>query len=441
MYLHANAKLGLAGRLALVRAIEAGMSLKAAAAAFNVSPATAHRWWHRWRDSGRQRSALLDRSSRPHRSPRLLAAELQQRICDYRRQTGWGPRVVGGAIGVAHSTVWKVLKRAGISRRRSAVEEPANRYEWPCPGDLLDMDVCSYARFLRPGHRVRGDRSQRSRNWMRPETRVGYDHAHAIVDDHSRLAYVELHDDENAATVTAFVERALALLRRARDRRQAGDDGQRLQLRQEPLAAGAARPRPDPPPHDRALPATHQRESRALPPDDVARMGLRAQLPLTPTAQPSPATLARPLQHAKTAQLNRRPPTDQPRSQRPWGGHLASWRSAVGSGGRSGRSASARPPCAWPSPPAAASHRCTRWARRSAWAAPFRRPGGLRSRGSSARGAGRRARHRRGARPARASRRRGIRTHDGVRGWRRSRGRRRPGSSRCRRRPWTRRGA
>ncbi|MBA3809566.1 MAG: DDE-type integrase/transposase/recombinase [Solirubrobacterales bacterium] len=72
------------------------------------------------------------------------------------------------------------------------------------------MDVCSYARFLRPGHRVTGDRSQRSRNWMRPETRVGYDYAHAIVDDHSRLAYVELHDDEKAATVAGFLERALA---------------------------------------------------------------------------------------------------------------------------------------------------------------------------------------------------------------------------------------
>ena len=64
MYLHANAKLGLAGRLVLVRAIEDDCSLKAAAAAFNVSPATAHRWWHRWLDGGRQVSALLDRSSR-----------------------------------------------------------------------------------------------------------------------------------------------------------------------------------------------------------------------------------------------------------------------------------------------------------------------------------------------------------------------------------------
>ena len=210
MLLHANAKLGLAGRLALVRAVEDGVSLKAAAAAFSVSPATAHRWWHRWLEGGRQPQALLDRSSRPKHSPRLLAAELQQRICDCRRETGWGPRLVAGATGFAHSTVWKVLRRNDLSRRAAAVKEPANRYEWPCPGDLLHMDTSRYARFLRPGHRVTGDRSQRSRNWMRPETRVGYDYAHAIVDDHSRLAYVELQADERAATVTGFLERALS---------------------------------------------------------------------------------------------------------------------------------------------------------------------------------------------------------------------------------------
>jgi transposase InsO family protein len=214
MLLDANAKLGLAGRLALVRAIEDGLSLKAAAAAFNVSPATAHRWWHRWLEAGeearRSLGCLLDRSSRPHRSPRQLAPQLEEAICRCRRRTGWGPRLVGGATGFAHSTVWKVLKRAGISRPPKPIKEPANRYEWPCPGDLLHMDTSRYARFLRPGHRVTGDRSQRARRWSRPETRVGYDFVHAIVDDHSRLAYVELHNDEKAETVTGFVERALA---------------------------------------------------------------------------------------------------------------------------------------------------------------------------------------------------------------------------------------
>jgi transposase InsO family protein len=208
MFVHANAKLGPAGRFALVQVIEEGLSLRAAAAAFQVSPATAHRWWHRWLEGGRKASALLDRSSRPCRSPRLLAAELAERICECRRQTGWGPRLVAGATGVGHSTVWKVLKRAGISRPPRPTSEPANSYEWPCPGDLLHMDSSSYARFLRPGHRVTGDRSQALRG-RSVDSRVGYDYAHAIVDDHSRLAYVELHADEKAATVTGFVQRAL----------------------------------------------------------------------------------------------------------------------------------------------------------------------------------------------------------------------------------------
>src|ERR1700736_3521234 len=90
MLLYANAKLGLAGRLALVGAIEDVLSWKAAAAAFNVSPATAHRWWHRWLEGDGRPEALWDRSSRPKHSPRLLAAELQERICACRRETGWG---------------------------------------------------------------------------------------------------------------------------------------------------------------------------------------------------------------------------------------------------------------------------------------------------------------------------------------------------------------
>jgi transposase InsO family protein len=214
MMLDRNAKLGLAGRLALVQAIEAGMSIRAAAAAFSVSPATAHRWWHRWREAGEQArlslGCLLDRSSRPHHSPRQLAAELQERICACRRETGWGPRLVAAITGFAHSTVWKVLKRAGISRPARPAREPANSYEWPCPGDLLHMDVSRYARFERPGHAVTGDRSPRWRKATHSQKLVGYDFAHAIVDDHSRLAYVELHRDDRAATVTGFVERALA---------------------------------------------------------------------------------------------------------------------------------------------------------------------------------------------------------------------------------------
>jgi transposase InsO family protein len=209
MYLHANAKLGLAGRVALVRAVEQGLSLRAAAAAFGVSPATAHRWWHRWiaagEDARRTSSCLFDRSSRPRRSPRQLPPELAEAICACRRQTGWGPRLVAAATGFAHSTVWKVLRRAGISRPPRPVREPANSYEWPCPGELLHMDTSEYVRFQRPGHRVTGDRSSQDR-----QHRDGIDVVHAIIDDHSRLAYAEVHDDQKAATVVAFLERALA---------------------------------------------------------------------------------------------------------------------------------------------------------------------------------------------------------------------------------------
>src|SRR5712691_1716366 len=112
------------------------------------------------------------------------------------------------------------------------------------------------------------------------------------------------------------------LLRAARHQRQAVDDRQRLQLHQEPPTTRAPGRAGNPSPEDPALPPAHEREGRALPPDDGARVGLRPRLPLTSTAQPSAATLARALQHAPTAQLARRPTPDQPRAQRPWVGQL-----------------------------------------------------------------------------------------------------------------------
>jgi transposase-like protein len=105
MELHRNAKLGLRGRYELVLAIERGMSLKAAAAAFSVSPATAHRWWHRWRSADQQergsRVCLYDRSSRPRRCPRMLPGREQARICAVRRRSGWGPRLIAGSARIS----------------------------------------------------------------------------------------------------------------------------------------------------------------------------------------------------------------------------------------------------------------------------------------------------------------------------------------------------
>lgn len=215
MQIHGRAKLGPAGRLALTQAVIDGMTLRQAAGRFGVSVATAHRWWHRRLDATSDELVsgvwLFDRSSRPQRSPRLLDAIEQERICEARRHTGWGPRLVAGRTGHPHSTVWKVLHRHGLSRVKRSPREPARRYEWPCPGDLLHMDTARHARFERPGHAVTGVRDQTGAEKRAAEKRAGrgYDFAHAVIDDHSRLVYAELLDDERAATVTAFTSRAL----------------------------------------------------------------------------------------------------------------------------------------------------------------------------------------------------------------------------------------
>jgi transposase InsO family protein len=211
MELHRNAKLGLAGRFALVQAREAGLPVREVARRFSVSVATVSRWSSRWRQASPHERASLqclhDRSSRPRRMPRLLSPAQQERICAARNETGWGPRLLTLRTGYPHSTISKVLKRHGLSRPPRPEREPERRYEWPCPGDLLHMDVAHYARFDRPGHAITGDRTSTG---AEKRARVGYDYAHAIVDDHSRFAYAELLEDERAETVTSFVERALS---------------------------------------------------------------------------------------------------------------------------------------------------------------------------------------------------------------------------------------
>jgi transposase InsO family protein len=128
-------------------------------------------------------------------------------VCAERERTGWGPRLLAGQTGVAHSTVHAILRRHGCSRVPRPTRRAVCRYEWPCPGDLLHMDVKRYPRFARPGHAVTGDRRKTAAEKRRP---LGHDFFHAVVDDHTRLAYGELLSDERAPTVTAFVERALA---------------------------------------------------------------------------------------------------------------------------------------------------------------------------------------------------------------------------------------
>ena len=116
MHLHANAKLGLAGRRALVQSIAGGCSIRAGCCELQRlagnRPSLVASLASRQRPEHASLACLLDRSSRPRRSPSRLAPALERAICDCRRQTGWGPRLVAGATGFAHSTVWKVLRRA-----------------------------------------------------------------------------------------------------------------------------------------------------------------------------------------------------------------------------------------------------------------------------------------------------------------------------------------
>ena len=211
MKVHGNAALGPAGRLALAQAIESGMTQKAAAAAFCVAPATAHRWWHRYRaassEERRTGAWLRDRSSRPHRHPRRLSATEEEPILRARRETGLGPGRLAGICRRARSTIWKVLARHGLSRRQRSARQTYRRYEWSRPGALLHVDVARLARFERPGHAVTG---VRDKTGAEKRARWGYVYLHCVIDDHSRYAYVEQHPDQGGDTAAAVLGRAIA---------------------------------------------------------------------------------------------------------------------------------------------------------------------------------------------------------------------------------------
>ena len=148
-----------------------------------------------------------DRPSTPQRQPAKTSDELHDRVCDVRRRTGWGPRLIAAEVGLPHATVHRRLRRHGVSRLPKAPREQVRRFEWPCPGDLIQVDVKRFARFTRPGHRVTGDRYRSARE---KRAGAGWEFCHSAIDDHTRLAYTERHADERAPTVTAFIERAIA---------------------------------------------------------------------------------------------------------------------------------------------------------------------------------------------------------------------------------------
>jgi transposase InsO family protein len=198
-------KLGLAGRRELVGLVEQGYSLRAAAAALGVAPATAHRWWHRWRAAGEAERAslccLATRPPRPRSCPWGLSEAAERRILAARERTGYGPARLAGLVGFSRGTIWKVLNRHGVSRRLRGARQSSRRYEWAEPGALLHIDAMQLPKFERPGHWATGRGYQRSRG-------AGRIYVVSVVDDHSRLAYSELHSSENADTVTATLWRA-----------------------------------------------------------------------------------------------------------------------------------------------------------------------------------------------------------------------------------------
>jgi transposase InsO family protein len=204
---HRNAPLTPTGRLRMVQLVEEeGLTFEAAAAASGVAKSTVHLWVSRWREASAEARVTLrcleDRRSTPKTSPRRVPAAEERRICELRRRTGWSPRRLAPEVGRPHSTVHQVLRRGGCSRLPRPERPAVVRYEWPCPGQLLHMDVKRLGRFETPGHALTADRTRRSRG-------AGWEYVHSILDDCSRLAYSEIHDDERAATVTAFTERAL----------------------------------------------------------------------------------------------------------------------------------------------------------------------------------------------------------------------------------------
>jgi transposase InsO family protein len=204
---HRNAPLTPTGRRRMVELVEEeGLTFEAAAAASGVAKSTVHRWVSRWRAASAEERATLaclaDRRSTPKTSPNKVPAAEERHICELRERTGWSPRRLAPEVGRPHSTVHQVLRRGGCSRRPRPERPAVVRYEWPCPGNLLHMDVKKLGRFEQPGHALTADRTRRSRG-------AGWEYVHSIVDDCSRLAYSEIHDDERAATVTDFTRRAL----------------------------------------------------------------------------------------------------------------------------------------------------------------------------------------------------------------------------------------
>lgn len=216
---HANAALTPRARLRLARLIvDDGWSPSVAAKLFMVSTVTARKWAARFRAEGL--SGMQDRSSRPRSMPTKTALPVVKRIVKARWRRRLGPVQIAGELGVAPSTVHAVLVRCGInrlSRIDRVTGEPIRRYEHDHPGSMIHVDVTKFGNIPDGGgHRFLG-RAQGTRNRhamndvsrnAKHQPRLGIGYLHTVVDDHSRVAYVEMHADERSETAIGVLRRA-----------------------------------------------------------------------------------------------------------------------------------------------------------------------------------------------------------------------------------------
>ena len=212
MRLHGNAELSLNKRRRLAGRVEKdGWTLTKAANAAEVSVRTARKWVRRHCAEGEL--GLLDRSSRPHRSPNATPEQRVSLIALLRRSTRMTGAEIAEVLAMPITTVQGILTRIGLGKRSRLDQEQAIRYERSRPGELLHVDVKKLGRIEGgAGHRIAGvPRSNRSTTDAAGRRRrlVGWEFCHVAIDDFSRLAYVEVLGDERAVTAVAFLRRAL----------------------------------------------------------------------------------------------------------------------------------------------------------------------------------------------------------------------------------------
>jgi transposase len=207
MKLHANARLSVKGRELLVQRIEReSWTVLAAAEAAGVSERRARTWLARYRSEGR--AGLLDRSSAPRRVANRTCERRIVAIAALRRLRMTGAEIAE-VLEMPLSTVSGILTRIGLGKLGRLGMEPAVRYERERPGELIHIDVKKLGRIARPGHRVRGSRLPQ-RGHRAERYRQGWEFVHIAIDDATRLAYVEVLDDERATTAIGFLRRAVS---------------------------------------------------------------------------------------------------------------------------------------------------------------------------------------------------------------------------------------